>query len=55
MLRQNVYDILVHSLLYVHPDTNISVKSQRKKRKNLSVLGNYTHTHTQTSKRNSKK
>ena len=59
MLRQNVYDVLLHSPLKVNPDPNISGKSQKQSEEKLIGAGKRTcnvhpKIHTQTSKRNSK-
>ena len=54
MLSYNVRSVLVHSPLIIYPNSNKSGKFQKKKKGKISVLGNYTHTCTQTSKRNSK-
>jgi len=59
MLRQTVYDVLVHSHLYVNPDPNISGKSQKQREEKLICAGKHTcnvqpKIHTQISERNSK-
>ena len=42
MLRQNVYDVLLHSPLKDNPDPNISGKSQKKREKKLISAGKHT-------------